>query len=183
MRNWYVDPKGGATVRPGTQFIGYPATAGFARLIPFQFSATIGQSYILVFSDGVLRFVKNPEPQHILIVLMPVLFKRMGLLTKSLQSIMLEDELRRLHYTQIADVMWLVCRGHLRKKLERHADDDWTIIDVAEEIGPPSPSITQITITPPPTGVSPVPETKTHYLYKVSSVDQDGVRDCHRHPS
>ena len=29
MRNFFVDPRGGATIRPGTQFIGYPATPGW----------------------------------------------------------------------------------------------------------------------------------------------------------
>src|SRR6185436_13357783 len=60
LRNFYVDPRGGATVRPGTQFLGYPATPGYARLIPFQFSPDISQSYILVFSAGHIRFIKNP---------------------------------------------------------------------------------------------------------------------------
>jgi hypothetical protein len=48
MLNWMVNYRGGADTRPGTQFIGVPGAAGYARLIPFIFSPAVGQSYILV---------------------------------------------------------------------------------------------------------------------------------------
>lgn len=51
MSNFFVDYKGGASSRPGTQYMGQAGSTGRVRLIPFQFSAANGQTYILVFSN------------------------------------------------------------------------------------------------------------------------------------
>jgi hypothetical protein len=59
-KNWFVDYKGGMSTRCGTQLIGTSNTSGFVRLLPFKFSATVGQTYILVFSNHLLEFIKNP---------------------------------------------------------------------------------------------------------------------------
>src|SRR6266571_1830573 len=56
MQNWFVDVKGGASTRPGTQYIGVCLNAGV--LVPFVFSAT--QTYMLVFTDFGLKFIRNP---------------------------------------------------------------------------------------------------------------------------
>ena len=57
MRNFFVNYKGGASTRPGTQFIANTGT-GPIRLRRFVFSAT--QTYILVFGTNTLQFIKNP---------------------------------------------------------------------------------------------------------------------------
>ena len=55
LRNWYVDYRGGANTRPGTQFVGEaPAKS---RLVPFIVS-TIA-TYVLVFSEHEIRFISD----------------------------------------------------------------------------------------------------------------------------
>lgn len=57
-RNFYVDYRGGLSNRPGTKFVGQCKDSSTPnRLIQFQFSTT--QTYVLVFGNGSLRFVRN----------------------------------------------------------------------------------------------------------------------------
>lgn len=58
-RNWFVDYRGGASTRPGTQFIGQclPTASGRPRLIPFIVS-TIA-AYVLEFGDHYIRFIAD----------------------------------------------------------------------------------------------------------------------------
>lgn len=56
LRNFFVDYRGGASNRTGTQFI-VPCLSGTNRLIPFTYSVT--QTYGLLFSDLKLRFITN----------------------------------------------------------------------------------------------------------------------------
>lgn len=58
LRNYFVDYRGGASSRTGTQFVGQVKDSTTPnRLIPFQFSTT--QTYVLVFGEQTLRFVTN----------------------------------------------------------------------------------------------------------------------------
>src|SRR6185437_14634782 len=61
LRNFFVDYRGGASTRTGTQYI---IRALFdnqiVRLIPFQ--ATISAGYVLVFGDRYIRFIANGAP-------------------------------------------------------------------------------------------------------------------------
>lgn len=171
MRNFFVDVKGGATTRPGTQYIGAFGSSGQGRLIPFQFSPTIGQTYVLAFSALKLRFIKNPGtaayPNS----------SNAGLIDSAgtpyeVTTPYLEADLRNIHYLQIADTMWLSCRGYTRKKLRRIADTNWTLTDVSTTPTLLSPTISSITISALPSG-STDPE-ETRYMYCVSAVDADG---------
>lgn len=56
LRNFFVDARGGASTRVGTQFI-VPCLPGINRFIDFTFSTT--QTYALLFSDLKLRFITN----------------------------------------------------------------------------------------------------------------------------
>lgn len=59
-RNFYVMRHGGATNRPGTQFVCETKdSTKTARLIPFVFSQT--QTYVIEFGDQYIRFVSNGE--------------------------------------------------------------------------------------------------------------------------
>ena len=174
LRNFYVDPRGGATIRPGTQFIGYPASAGYARLIPFQFSPDVGQSYVLVFSPGQIKFVKNPGtasyPNG----------SNAGFVQSSgsdytVATPYAEGDLRGLHYVQMADVMWLACRGHTRKKLSRLADDNWTLTEVSSAPDIAAPVMISAIVSDAPTGTTPAPAVETRYMYAVSAVNADGA--------
>lgn len=56
LRNYFVDYRGGASSRTGTQFVGQVKDSTTPnRLIPFQFNTT--QTYVLVFGNNTLRFV------------------------------------------------------------------------------------------------------------------------------
>lgn len=62
MRNFYVDPQGGASSRPGTSFVGMcKIYAGNPkpRLIPFIFNTD--QSYMLEFHSGKMRVIYRGE--------------------------------------------------------------------------------------------------------------------------
>ena len=175
LRNFYVDPRGGATVRPGTQFIGYPTEVGYARLIPFQFSPDIGQSYVLVFSAGWIKFVKNPGtaayPNGSNAGFIQSGGADYGITTPYLT----EADLRGLHFVQMADVMWLACRGHPRQKLSRLADDNWTLAPVTSTPDIAAPVAISATVSDAPTGVTPAPAVETRYMYAVSAVNTDGA--------
>jgi len=173
LRNFYVDPRGGATVRPGTQFIGYPATPGYCRLIPFQFSPDVGQSYVLVFSAGHIRFIKNPGTASY-----PngsnAGFIQSGGVAYDVATPYTEADIRELHYVQMADVMWLVCRNRTRKKLSRFADDNWTLTEVSSTPSIAAPVMSSVTVSAAATGVTPAPAVETRYMYAVSAVSADG---------
>lgn len=174
MRNWYVDPKGGATIRPGSQFIGNFGAVGYGRLIPFQFSPEIGQTYVLCFSDTNLRFVKNPGtaayPNS----------SNAGFITSAgspyeIVTPYTESDLRGLHYVQIADVMWLTCRDRPRQKLQRFADDNWMLSEVSSTPHVGAPTMVSITVSAAASEFTdPVPPVETRYMYCVSAVTVDG---------
>ena len=58
LTNMIVLPQGGATRRPGTEFLGEVKSSSVKnRLIPFQFKTT--DTYILVFGDQTMRVIRN----------------------------------------------------------------------------------------------------------------------------
>jgi hypothetical protein len=174
MRNWYIDPKGGTTIRPGTQFIGHPLSTGYCRLIPFQFSPDAGQSYILVFSNAQLIFVKNPGTPAYPNSSNAGFVQAGGGGTYSVGTPYSEADLRSLHFVQIADVMWLTCLGHPRYKLQRLADNNWTLTAITSVPTVAAPIMQSVSISPSPGG-TPAPTVTTRYMYRVSAVDSNGV--------
>src|SRR6266478_301838 len=60
LRNFFVDYRGGATVRPGTKYVLQTRLFSTVRLIPFQ--ASLAVSYILEFGDLYVRFYNNGAP-------------------------------------------------------------------------------------------------------------------------
>tara|TARA_R100001463_G_scaffold68372_1_gene121874 strand:+ start:400 stop:2403 length:2004 start_codon:yes stop_codon:yes gene_type:complete len=58
LTNMVVQPHGGVTRRPGTQYLGTVKDSSVkSRLIPFQFKTT--DTYILVFGDQIMRVYRN----------------------------------------------------------------------------------------------------------------------------
>lgn len=59
MRNFYVDYRGGASTRPGTQIVGIlpDFSPDAARLIPFRFSTE--QAYVLELQGGRMRVIRD----------------------------------------------------------------------------------------------------------------------------
>lgn len=168
MRNWYVDAKGGATIRPGTQFLGHPARAGYVRLVPFHFSPAVGQTYLLVFSDNLIEFVKNPGTAHYSNSSNAGFMSGVSVATDYAGA-----DLRNLHYVQIADVLWITCKGHPRRTLTRMSDTSWIFDDVSDLRPIGYPTITSVDISLLGAGLAAVPS-ETHYGYRVAAVSIDG---------
>ncbi len=60
LRNFFIDTRGGATTRPGTEYIATCKSNSIVRPIPFQASFTV--SYLLEFGQGYVRFFNNGAP-------------------------------------------------------------------------------------------------------------------------
>lgn len=169
MRNFFVDYKGGVSSRPGTQYIGQPSTTGYARLIPFQFSAAIGQTYMLVFSALRLRFIKNPGgPSY------PNSSNSGFILSAGVPYEIVtpytEADLPFLKVSQVADQMTITRQGYARRVLSRISDTNWTLTTITSSSGPAAPVITSITSS---AVIAPDPG-DTRYMYVVTAVDDDG---------
>ncbi len=172
MRNWYVDYRGGASTRAGTQYIGAPGSSGYARLWPFKFSSDIGQTYMLVFSDQKLRFVKNsgglsyPNSSAAGFILS-------GGSPYEVTTPYLEADLQFLKFSQVGDELTITRRGYAPRILSRISDTNWTLTAVTFSTFPlPRPTISSISISALPSG-STDPE-KTRYQYVVTAVNEDG---------
>lgn len=150
--NIFIHPHGGASNRPGLEFIReVKASANFARLIPFQFNTQ--QSYELEFGNLYFRVFRDGG-----LVLS-------GGLPYEVVTPYLHTEVGDLVFIQEADVMYICHPKHPVQKLARLADDNWTLTTVTF-----APTIVA------PTGVVAVRVVGTGtdvYNYKVASVSED----------
>lgn len=169
MKNFFVDYKGGASTRPGFQYIGAPGTSGYARLIPFQFSAAIGQTYMLVFSNLRLRFIKNPGGNTYPNSSNAAYILNLGV-PYEIATPYLEADLPFLKFSQVADQMTITRHGYARRILSRIADTNWTLTTITPSVGPAAPTITAITLS---ATIAPDPG-DTRYMYCVTAVDTNG---------
>lgn len=169
MKNFFVDYKGGCSSRPGTQYIGQPGSTGYARLIPFQFSAAIGQTYMLVFSNLKIRFIKNPGG-NIYPNSSNAAFILSGGTPYEVATPYLEADLPYLKFSQVADQLTITRHGYARRILSRIADTNWTLTTITPSVGPAAPTITAITTS---AVIAPDPG-DTRYIYAVSAVDANG---------
>jgi hypothetical protein len=172
MRNWFVNYRGGASTRAGTQYMGQPGSSGYARLWPFKFSTAIGQTYMLVFSNLKLRFIKNPggnaypngsNAGYILSAGVPY----------EVTTPYLEADLPYLKFSQNGDQLTITRRGYTRRVLSRIADTNWTLTTLST--APPfatAPTISGGSISALPAG-STDPQS-TYYMYCVTAVDANG---------
>jgi hypothetical protein len=178
MENFFVDYRGGASNRQGTQFIGTTYGLSPARLARFDFG--LDQTYVLVFTaasdpvGGEIEFIKNPRtPSHVNgsnadFIPDPI--------TPSQRYIVftpyLRTELPDLKFSQSADVFVITHPNHPPMQLIRLADDNWTLSEYTIGSGATAPSGLTGTITGLPTG-STDPQ-NTNYNYLVTAVDQNG---------
>ncbi len=178
MRNFFVDYKGGSSTRAGDQYIGQAGATGYVRLIPFQFSAAIGQTYMLVFSEQKLRFIKNPGgntyPNS-----SNAAFILSGGVPYEIVTPYLEADLPYLKVSQVADQMTITRHGYTRRVLSRISDTNWTLTTITPSVGPASPTISAITLS---AVVAPDPG-NTRYMYCVTAVDADGNESLPSPPS
>ena len=124
LQNFLVHPHGGATRRPGTEFIAeVKDSTKNVRIIPFEFN--VEQAYILEFGDEVFRVYKDGG----LVVDGsgdPVEF------TTPYDHL----ELSGLKFAQSADIMYVVHPNHPPQQITRTDHDAWTIAAVTFRRGP-----------------------------------------------
>src|SRR3990167_9126096 len=125
LKNWLIFRQGGITRRPGTRFVKEVKTsAKDTILIPFEFS--VGVAYMLEFGDQYIRVYKNGA----------AVLTSAGGPQVEIASPYLEADLRDIHFTQSADVLYLFHPSYAQRKLSRVSDTSWTL--------------SAITFTPPP---------------------------------
>ena len=172
MRNFFVDYKGGAKTRPGTQFIGFSTNAGqLLRLWPFKFSATLGQTFILVFSNNRLEFVKNPGgaayPNG-----SNAGFVQSSGSNYSISTPYVTADLALLKFSQLENVLTIVHPNYPRYQLTRITDTNWTLTPEMDTVPIAAPTINSVTITTAPVGSTDPGQ--TFYVYAVTAVDANG---------
>lgn len=150
-RNVFLHPHGGASNRPGLQFINeVKASANKARLIPFQFNTA--QAYVLEFGHQYFRVYRNGA-----LILS-------GMSAYEVATPYGSTELDDLVFVQEADVMYIVHPLYAPRKLSRFADNNWTLTTVAFAPGITAP----VAIGAFPGG--PNIGSTTTYKYRVSAV-------------
>jgi hypothetical protein len=117
LRNFFVDYRGGASNRAGTEYI--DTTVQGARLIPFIVSTEA--AYVLVFSDLLITIYNS------------------GVLVTTVVTPYLTQDLFTLAYTQSADVLTLVHPNYPPADLSRTSDVTfaYTLITTGPDIDPP----------------------------------------------
>jgi len=123
LKNFIVHPHGGASNRPGLEFINeIKDSTKKARLTPFEFS--IEQAYVIEFGNKYCRFYMNGGQ----IV--------SGGNPYEIQTPYSEADLPLLKYTQSADVLYLVHPNYPPKTLTRTGHTNWTLADFDFKYGP-----------------------------------------------
>jgi hypothetical protein len=172
MRNFFVDYKGGAKTRPGTQFIGFASNPGYVRLYPFKFSAAVGQTYMLVFTDHLVEFIKNPGgPAYPNSSNAGFIFISPGTRYAVTTPYAVAD-LPALKFSQLADILTIVHPSYPRYQLNRLSDTNWTLNPEMDTVPIVASGIGSITISGLPAG-STDPQ-NTYYAYAVAAVDALG---------
>jgi hypothetical protein len=116
VENFSLLRQGGLTRRPGTQFVKeVKDSTKDTILIPFEFS--VNDSYMLEFGPLYIRVYKNKAP-----VLVSAGGPQVEIVTPYTEA-----DLRTIHVTQSADVLFLFCPGHAQRKLSRVSDTSWTL--------------------------------------------------------
>jgi hypothetical protein len=175
LDNFFVDYKGGASSRPGTQFIGMSTPGlvglpGAAWLYKFVFSAT--QQYVLVFTDRGLQFIRNPggtvnHPNKA-----NSGFIQSGGGNYVIATPYLPEELPDLKFAQSADVLQITHPNHPRMVLRRLGETNWTLTEPVIGATIRSAGNVQAHISALPAD-SKDPQNTT-YLYTVTTVDANG---------
>lgn len=162
-RNLFIHPHGGASNRPGLEFVSDlhdGPVEGFGaprRLIPFQFNTE--QSYVLELGNFYIRFYRDGG--RIL----------SGGTQYSIVTPYSALDAQSIVYIQEADVMYLCHPLHAPRKLARLADDNWVLTSVTfvPNIAPP----TSLGISRPGNTSGDPDYQATVYRYRVSAVSRE----------
>ena len=167
--NFIPQPYGGIKSRPGTRYVGNidgtPSVMRASRLIPFVFNSE--QSYILVFSHGVMRIIKDGG-----FVVYPAGHINAGDVVEIGSPYATTDTVRRFRYTQLADVMYITHpSGAGVYSVKRFDHHDWSIdlVDMSSLTDVPAPANAGATF---PT-LDPE-DPRREFSYIITSVTADG---------
>ena len=123
LTNFVVHPHGGATRRPGTEYVAPVKTHSLkTRLFGFEFNQE--QTYIIEAGNQYFRFYKDDG--QILDSGSPY----------EISTPYLTAELFSLRFAQSADTMYIVHNNHAPRKLTRTGHTNWTLTEVDFEYGP-----------------------------------------------
>ncbi len=130
LLNWKILRQGGITRWEGTRFIAeVKDSSKDTILIPFEFS--IDDAYMLEFGDTYFRVYKNKAQVQV------------GVSPLEVDSPFLEADLRTVHYTQSADVIFMFHPSFQQRKISRASDTSWA---VTFHPGSPPPSFEADTV-------------------------------------
>lgn len=162
MRNFLVQPHGGAVKRPGFELL--DALPDEAVLVPFVFN--IDQTYCLVFGEHWMRvathagFVLGTDGQPYQIATLYTL-----------------EQARVLSYAQSADVLFMVCHGVAPQRLMRLGHANWrfeTMTFTAPIAAPASVSVGFTNGAKDSSGASSAAQLVTPYTYYVTAINAAG---------
>jgi hypothetical protein len=127
LENMVVLLEGGVTRRPGTRMVTpYKNSAQVAAFVPFRFSGTGSNAYLIVINGGVARFILNasvvlaPDGVTIYEVAVPYTDADLGGAGSATPGV------SNLRYSASGNVIFLVCDGHPPATLTRNADNSWS---------------------------------------------------------
>jgi hypothetical protein len=141
--NFIVKAQGGLDSRPGTRYIDELAdSTKRGRLIPFSFNTE--QTYILVFEESSIRFIKNGA------------YIKSGGTPVSIVTTYRAEDLSRITFTQSADVLTICHPNYPPAKLSRLSDTNWTLtaINYAPTVTTPTIASSKPKPTPGTTTIS-----------------------------
>ncbi len=121
--NFFVKPQGGVSNRAGTYMMAAAKKTSATRLIPFVFSEE--EAYVLEVGEGYIRFHTSNGP----------------LLDENNQiyevtTDFTADEIRKLYYCQVADIVYFAVPNRAPKQLARYGHTNWVFGDYKYEYGP-----------------------------------------------
>lgn len=152
MRNFFVHAQGGASNRPGTQFVcrtKYPDRT--VRLIPFVYNSD--QTYILEFGDYYIRFIADGAP----LMVDGVPFE--------VATPYAHNDLALLKYAQANDILTLCHPHYAVRELRRYGQTDWRLsrLTFGPTLGVPG------NVTAAASGGGPSESAKRDYTYAVTA--------------
>ena len=135
VENFLVQPHGGLTRRPGTQFVAEVKTSSAStRLVPFEFN--VEQAYVLEFGNLYFRIYKDGGQVV------------SGGSAVEVTTTYTTADLDTLKFAQVADTMFVVSPNHAPRKITRTSHTAWTIADATLQRGPMGDAnITATTLT------------------------------------
>lgn len=158
LRNMFVHVQGGASNRPGTQYIGtVKDSANPPRLIPFSFNLT--QTYVLEFGNAYIRFISDGT------------YVMSGGAPYEIATPYAIADVPLIKYTQSADVLTLTHPTYPPATLNRLGVADWTYTPIAFGASLAGPASVTVTPTAGTAGSAPAPGIpQVPYAYAVTAV-------------